>query len=210
MDNHHVHARLVLVRSEAGDHHDDHHCRKPYERVHAGTRCDTRGNGPKQIQQVERILDRRSVTDDRQSTDHTERDDHVGRDRERHHAGEHAHAHKRHGKAARVHHAGKKALVHVVDQDAHGERHEQRQADLGRVDLAKRLQDGVLKKVPGAHGLNIPSVLKIRFPVIKTAQVGGLFVTQAVLGNRRELGRTRRHQIAHQLRAKLGKLDLHH
>lgn len=40
----------------------------------------------------------------------------------------------------------KKALVHVIDQDAHGERHEQRQANLGRVDLTERLQDGVLKK----------------------------------------------------------------
>ncbi len=34
----------------------------------------------------------------------------------------------------------------------------------GRVDLAKRLQDGVLKKIPGAHGLYIPSVLKNPIP----------------------------------------------
>ena len=154
---------------DAGNHHHDHHCRDPYERIHAGTRRNACGNGPKQIQQVKRVLDRRTIADDGQSTDHTERDDHVRRDRERHHAGEHAHAHERHGKTARIHHAGKKALVHVIDQDAHGERHEQRQADLGRVDLTKRLQDGVLKKVPGAHGLNIPSVLKIRFPVVKAA-----------------------------------------
>ena len=180
MDDHHVHARLVLVARKAGDHHHDDHRRQPHERVHAGARRNARGNGPKQIQQVERVLHRRTVTHDGQGTDHTERDDHVSRDRKRNHARKHAHAHERHGKAARVHHAGKETLVHVIDQDAHGECHEQRKTDLGRIDLAKRLQNGVLKEVSGAHGLDIPSVLKVRFPVIKSAQVGGLFVAQAV------------------------------
>lgn len=125
VDDHHVHAHLVLVARKAGNHHHDHRRREPHKRIHAGTRRNARGNGPKQIQQVERVLDRRAVADNRQSTDHTERDDHVRRDRERDHAGKHAHAHKRRGKAARVHHAGKKALVHVIDQDAHGKRHKQ-------------------------------------------------------------------------------------
>lgn len=53
VDDHHVHARLVLVARKAGDHRHDHHRGEPHERIHAGTGRNARGNGPKQIQQVE-------------------------------------------------------------------------------------------------------------------------------------------------------------
>ena len=162
VDDHHVYARLVLVARKAGNHHHDHHRREPHERIHAGTRSNARGNGPKQIQQVERVLDRRTIADDGQSTDHTERDDHVGRDRKRHHTRKHAHAHERHGKAARVHDADKKALVHVIDQDAHGERHEQRQADLGRVDLTKPAPGGTISRTGcGQNSVKLTSITSL-------------------------------------------------
>ena len=162
VDDHHIHARLVLVARKAGDHHHDHHRREPHERIHAGAGRNARGNGPKQIQQVERVLDRRTIADDRQSTDHTERDDHVRRDCERDHTREHAHAHERHGKAARIHHAGKKALVHVIDQDAHGERHEQRQTNLGRVDLAKPTLGGTISRTScGQNSVNFTSITSL-------------------------------------------------
>lgn len=162
VNDHHVHARLVLVARRTGDHHHDHHCREPHERIHAGACRNARGNGPKQIQQVERVLDRRTVTNDGQSTDHTERDDHVGRDRERDHAGEHAHAHERHGKAARIHHADKEALVHTVEQDAHGERHEHRQTNLGRVDLTKPTLGGTISRTScGQNSVNLTSITSL-------------------------------------------------
>lgn len=162
VDDHHVYARLVLVARKAGNHHHDHHRREPHERIHAGTRSNARGNGPKQIQQVERVLDRRTVADDRQSTDHTERDDHVGRDRERDRAGKHAHAHKRHGKTARVHDADKEALVHTVDQDAHGERHEHRQTNLGRIDLTKPTLGGTISRTScGQNSVNLTSITSL-------------------------------------------------
>ena len=162
VDDHHVHARLVLVARKAGNHHHDHHRREPHERIHAGTRRNARGNGPKQVQQVERVLDRCTIADDGQSTDHTEGDDHVGRDRKRHHTRKHAHAHERHGKAARVHGADKEALVHTVDQDAHGERHEHRQTNLGRVDLTKPTLGGTISRTTcGQNSVNLTSITSL-------------------------------------------------
>ena len=151
MDHGDVHPAFGLPVGEEVDHADHDNSRDQPQRVHARACRDARGDGPEQVEQVQRVLDGSAEADDGQRTHHTKGDDHVGADGQRDHAGKHAHAHQRDCKAAGVDHARVELAVDQIDEDAQRQRRQQRHGQLGRVVLGKGVQDGVLDKVFCAH-----------------------------------------------------------
>ena len=175
MDHRDVHAALVLMRIEQGEHADHHRAGDHHQQIHARAGRDAGRDGPEQVQQVHRILHGGTVTHDGQRAHHTKRDHDVRADGQCDHAGEHAHAHQRHREAARIHDARVEPPVYAVDDDAHQQRHQQGQRHFGHVVLAEGVQHRFLDHVAYAHGFAfsfaIVRLLRfLRFPMFSAAR----------------------------------------